>query len=482
MPRPNSNRATCWASALTFSLVSACSAGSTPALPARVILITCDTLRADRLGAYGYERDVSPSLDALASESVLFERAYSSAASTVPSVSSLLSGRLPDEIGVSGGNQTLMHPSVESLAEVAGKAGLIPGAVVSNWVLRVQPGHATAGVSQGFVFFDDKMDQLESDRAVAERRASGTTAVALAWLRERKQLGEESFFLWVHYQDPHGPYTPKDEFLESFEREAAEVSSEQLLPIKLGTNTSGRGQIPDYQIIDGEARAFPYLDRYDAEIRTFDEALGELLKELRDLEWFDSSLLVFTSDHGESLGEDDYWFCHGQSLADEVVRVPLIVRFPGASSELQPARRTDIASHLDIYPTVLEHLGLASSSSGSSLGSSLRAALPAERELFQNCGELGSRRRHKALISGAWRVVRPAGKAAPSLFNLNDELTPELNVAEENTERLREMLDRLEELEAAILPERDVIKRKANRRDEEMLRALGYAGDDEREQ
>ena len=482
MTRRILGRATSLAAAAALALVPACSSESSTESPRRVILITCDTLRADRLGAYGYERDVSPSLDALASESVLFERAYSSAASTVPSVSSLLSGRLPDEIGVSGGNQTLMHPSVETLAEVAGQAGLIPGAVVSNWVLRVQPGQATAGVSQGFVFFDDKMDQLESDRAVAERRAGGTTEAALAWLRERKQRGEENFFFWVHYQDPHGPYTPTAENLERFSRDAAGVSSKELLPIELGTNTSGRGQIPDYQIIDGEARAFPYLDRYDAEIRTFDDAVGELLGELRALDWYENSLLVFTADHGESLGEDDYWFCHGQSLADEVVRVPLIVRFPGASAELQPARRTEVASHLDIFPTVLEHLGLARSSSSPSLGSSLSDVLPADRQLFQNCGELGSRRRHSALVSGNWRVIRPAGKASPTLLDLNDELAPERDVAEEHAERLSEMLERLAEREAAIIPESDVLVRKANRRDEEMLRALGYAGDDDEEE
>ncbi|MFT7665454.1 MAG: arylsulfatase A-like enzyme, partial [Planctomycetota bacterium] len=303
------------------SLIVACNDASTQAPSKRLFLLTCDTLRADRLGAYGYDRPVSPNLDALADQSLLFERAYSSAASTVPAMSSLLSGRLPDEIGVSGGNQTLMHPGFVTLAELAGEAGLATGAIVSNWVLRRQPGRSDAGVSQGFGFYDDRMDQMEGVRAVPERRGDSTTLAATKWLRDRKRLGEDNFFLWVHYQDPHGPYDPSAQDLDLLQREAADAPAEETQTVKLGTNTSGKRQIPDYQIIDGEARPFFYLDRYDAEIRTFDRALGKLLDEIRSLGWFDNSLILFTADHGESLGENDYWFCHGQSLSDEVVRV-----------------------------------------------------------------------------------------------------------------------------------------------------------------
>ena len=255
-------------------VLAACGASAPAPLARRVILITCDTLRADHLGCYGFERPTSPNLDRFARESIVFDNAWSTAPKTTPAISALLTGRPPDEIGVTGGNQYLLPSGALTLAERAREKGLRTGAVISNWVLRAQPQYGGAGVQQGFEQFDDRMEVPEAVRGdVYERLAPATTDAAIGWLDERRTRGEDSFFFWVHYQDPHGPYRPPAEQLARFERPATD---EPELPV--GATQRGLGEIPAYQAIDAERRPEPYRVRYEAEIAYFDENLGRLFQ------------------------------------------------------------------------------------------------------------------------------------------------------------------------------------------------------------
>src|SRR6185436_46435 len=192
-------------------------------------------------------------------------------------------------------------------------------------------------------------------RDVYERLAPATTDAALGWLEERKAAGEDRFFLWVHYQDPHGPYRPPAELEARFERAATDEAE-----LAAGTTQRGLGQIPAYQVHDSERRPEPYRARYDAEIAYFDEHLGRLLDWLRASDWLIDALVVFTADHGESLGEHGYWFCHGENLHREVVRVPLVVRFPEGSAHVRGEPGSRIASpsgHMDLWPTIVAAFG-----------------------------------------------------------------------------------------------------------------------------
>jgi arylsulfatase len=153
----------------------------------RVILITCDTLRADRLGAYGYRLPTSPSLDAFAAESIVFDEAYTTAPWTKPALAALLTGRTPDEIGMADGNMCELSRDSTTLAEFASAAGYDTAAFVSNWMLRRSTGelHA-AGLAQGFDLFDDEMQTRELNRETSERDTRATTDAALEqWLAPR---------------------------------------------------------------------------------------------------------------------------------------------------------------------------------------------------------------------------------------------------------------------------------------------------------
>jgi len=389
-------------------LLGACRQGARPAR--NVILITCDTLRPDRLGVYGCERPTSPRLDAFAREAVVFDTAYSSAPWTRPALSSLMTGRYPEEVGAAPSNVRRMPAEVETLAERIAAHGIATAAVVSNGLLRrPPPEQGDVDLAQGFQDYDDRMTSREAHRDMPERGAAQTTDAALAWLDQHEAQGAAQFFLWIHYQDPHGPYTPPPSLAEAFDRPP---TSEPELP--LGKTMSGLRQIPFYQVLAGlggrpEQHPSVYRDRYDAEIAYFDSQLGRLLNGLALRAWWPDALVIVSADHGESLGEHEHWFCHGESVSLEAVRVPLIVRFPRGESgppakDVGGVRRVEaLAGHVDVWPTVLETLGLPiDGARGVSL---LRSAPPAERVLFQSFLPPDEKRLEWAATDGRWRAV-----------------------------------------------------------------------------
>jgi arylsulfatase len=311
-----------------------------------LLLVTVDTLRADRLGAYGSGLGLSPHLDELASESLVFSHAFSTASYTLPAVISLLTGRLPDELGIRA-NVSVFRGDVPTLATRLWNQGWSTGAVVSNAILKRR-----VGIHAGFERYDDALPQWERNRSVPERIAADTTDAALAMLESLHAEGDGPVFLWIHYQDPHGPYAPPPGYRERYlEPERRAPDGARRLPID--ESQVGDAGIPAYQRIGDEREVGFYRAGYDGEIRYVDEEVGRLLRSVRERELMDEPVVVFTADHGEGLGEDDYWFAHGEYLTDPIVRVPLFVRAPG----LAPARRDDVASLIDLVPTITRLVG-----------------------------------------------------------------------------------------------------------------------------
>ena len=460
--------------ALIACLTTSCTGD--PAPPAeRVILITCDTLRRDRLGVYGGASDTTPRLDAFATEATVFETAFASAPLTSPAIGSLLTGRRPDELGM-GTNKVLMPSEATTVAEVIKSAGLPTAAIVSNWVLRKRAGYEGAGVDQGFAYYDDRMQDAEVAReSVMERVAAKTTGAALAWLRERPS---DRFFLWVHYQDPHGPYTPPAEYVTWDEsRDGTDET-----PLPLGETQKGLRELPGYQALGDERRPAFYRSQYDAEIRYFDHELGRLLDGIEDEGLSGDALIIFTADHGESMGEHNWWFSHGQTLFRELVHVPLIVRFPaGARSPtgwtIDGVRRVDeLVGHVDLAATILEALGLdALPTHGTSL---LTERLSEERVLVQSLRLPDSPGRWEGLTDGRWRIVtHPRGELLFDLLRDPDESENRRTSDAAEVDRIRalhaETRRTLPPLAAGGTEET------LDAEGREAMKALGYAGEDE---
>ncbi len=442
----DARRTLVWAAALVAGCAPGDGQGSpgTPApaagpLPARrAVLLVCDTLRADRLGSLGSTSGATPNLDRLAGDSLAFERAYATASMTVPSMCSVMTGLYAADVGAVPGNTSMMPGEVETLAERLGDEGWVTGAVVSNYALRSWSDVlGDRSVWQGFDHYDHEMTDAEQNRpGQFERSAAATTAAAADWLRARARAGEDRLFLWVHYQDPHGPYTPPAEYERRFR---GPVRDDVRVPI--GQRNTAKERIPRYQAFGDEDRVDVYLQRYEAEVAAFDAALGELLDVLRELGWYDDSLIVFTADHGESLGEHGYWFGHGEHVHEEVVRVPLMLRLPGGRLPDWAAggRTTRLAGHVDLRPTVEQALGLAPTPGR---GVSLLEPPREGRVLLQRVFPSDANDGLCAVTDGAHRLLWRGEGDAPRLFDLRADPDELRDVAAERPEVVADLLAR----------------------------------------
>ncbi len=379
------HRAALVSSCLLTGLLLACARA--PDGPPNLLLLTVDTLRADRLGCYGGEPDVGVALCGLADDGVLFRWALASASHTAPSVASILTSRYPAQHGVVQAARSYLRPDLVTLPEVLRGAGYRTAAFVSNPVLNKR-----RRFDQGFEVFDAQMTRRERNRRKSfEREAEATTDAALRWA----ERATAPWFLWVHFQDPHGPYDPPGGSA------ARDAPGEPELPVM--PTHSGRGGIPAYQALPGLHTQRAYEARYLDEIRYLDGHVARLLAGLEALGPRPAVLL--TADHGEAFGEDGHYFAHGHSVGLDQIRVPLVWR-PARPGR---ARVVDTpVSLLDVAPTLLRAAGLESPASfaGRPLPLDPDAAPDPDRAIF------AEHRDRAAVVVGRAYFARDRGDTA----------------------------------------------------------------------
>jgi arylsulfatase A-like enzyme len=300
-----------------------------------VLLVTIDTLRADHLGIYAYMRNTSPRIDALARQGAVFDRAYTYWPKTRGSMAIMLTGRRPSQNGYSKAHPLLLDFN-PTLAGVLKEAGYVTAAAVDN------PNVAAAnGYAKGF----DTYRETWEDKALATEmdRTRAITADGIAFLKVA--AAERPFFLWLHYVNPHAPYAPPPPYDTAFLDASARTGP------RLRTVAGLHGGIPKQWAVPGQDRLGYYVAQYDGEIAAVDEQVGRVMDALRDSGAAGRTVVVLTSDHGESLGEHDYYFDHGEDVFEPSLAIPLIVVAPG----LKPGSRVDaFASTVDIVPTLLD--------------------------------------------------------------------------------------------------------------------------------
>jgi arylsulfatase A-like enzyme len=304
-----------------------------------VILVIVDTLRADHLPFYGYSRNTMPHLSSWVDEAVVFDNCSSPIPITTPAISSILTGLYPRNHGARNTGDVL-DDGLSTTAEVLREAGYTTAAFASiNGLLT------RLNVGQGFDLRDDRTLRPEEEgefewhtpegAEMWQRRANEVTDAALAWLESG---ATEPYFLLVHYFDPHAYYDPPPPFRDRFVAQG--------LPTPPGLR-SWWGDVTNL----GETIAL-----YDGEILTVDFHLDRLVRRLRQTGDWDRSLLVFTADHGESLGEHGH-MDHGEWLYEEQVRVPLVVRYP---QKVRGGRRIDDpVALIDLHSTILDLVGVS---------------------------------------------------------------------------------------------------------------------------
>lgn len=326
----------CGLAALPLLLLAGCGGGS-PADRPNVVIVTVDTLRADHLALYGYDHDTMPAVGRWAEDAVVFDNAVSPRGLTRPAYASMLTGLDPWRHGVRH-NFVKLHEDVTTLAERLRDAGYGTAGFVSNYVMVRE----LSGLDQGFETWDDFVDERPAQDVNHQRIAPRTLAAVLAWLRKKPP---EPFFLFVHFIDPHGPYTPPEDLEKLFARD------EELL--------LEPDQVPDIQMVDDSLDYWDYVARYDGEARRVDEAIEILLGELEERGILDDSIVIFVADHGESFGEHGIFFEHKWNLYEETNRVPLAILLPESMRRDQRKDRArTVASVTDITPTVLDLVGL----------------------------------------------------------------------------------------------------------------------------
>ena len=300
-----------------------------------MVLLTVDTLRPDHLSIYGYARNTDPNLARFAADGTVFLRAYTPRGKTTPSYASMFTGLYPYRHGLRTLGQGLAGAN-RTLAEILGRAGYTGHAFVSSTVMIAK----LSNLDQGFDEWDDRMPVREKNRANYQRLAhQSVSALLTAFARNRKPA-----FWFLHLIDPHSPYRPPGSFGGQFHGGSKR---------RVDARAIGRARR-----LDGADTLGDYVNAYDGEIAYADAELGRLLTALRESGTYDRALIIFTADHGESLGEHNSWFRHGENLHEESMRVPLIVKPPKRWLR-RPLRRWDGAvSLVDVVPTVLDYRGI----------------------------------------------------------------------------------------------------------------------------
>jgi arylsulfatase A-like enzyme len=287
-----------------------------------VLLVTVDTLRADHLSSYGYHLRTSPHIDTLARDGTRFERVYTTIPLTGPAHISLFTSRYPQETGVRRNGVAMPDDrQLVVLPQLLRANGYRAGAFVSGWPLTGRLTH----INEWFDHYDEELTRTYQ-MFNSSRWAEDVTPRALEWLKQNGKA-DKPFFLWVHYFDPHSPY----DFREHFH-----------------PTTASAGAVPQPKLTDEIRQRFR---DYDSEIAYTDHHVGKLLQAIDGMGLRESTLVVLTADHGESLGEHDY-VGHGRYLYENILRIPLIVRFPGKVPAGKVVKTP--VSLVDIAPTITE--------------------------------------------------------------------------------------------------------------------------------
>jgi arylsulfatase A-like enzyme len=414
-----------------------------------IILITVDTLRTDRLSAYGYGRPTSPHIDRLLERGLVFERARTIEPLTNPALASMVTGIDPHQHGATR-NGLRIEQGLDSLPKILERTGWDTAAFVSNWTLKDN----VSRLGEHFQLYEGVFTRRRWFGLInSEATAEDVTEAAVEWAEgQLRQRPGRPFLLWVHYVEPHAPYRFHSEFAE-----------------RLGI----------------DPRDPPPSDRYDTEIAAVDLQIGRLVDWLEARIVADNLLMFFAGDHGESLGEPGYWG-HGRYLYEPSLSIPMGLVWQG---RITPGRVTAPAVIHDVAPTVLELLGVEvpEQFTGFSWAAVIDGAEPpSDRGLCYQAhkgavhgARESDRARSKGLLSVGYVIderkeILRIKNNSHSLFDLLTDPGELDNLTTEDTAPTSELLRCLAQISDGLGALDRVATRKLDPEDVERLRALGY--------
>jgi len=361
------------------------------------LFISIDTLRADHLSCYGYEAINTPNIDALASGGIRFSKAYTPVPVTLPSHSTMMTGLFPIGHGVRNNGTFRLEDENLTLAEIFQQAGYRTGAFIGAFVLD-----SRFGLDQGFDVYDDQLGSGSDEKVLFynERPADEVVDSAIEWIKQKEN---RPFFAFIHCFDPHAPYAPPSPFREEYSK-----------------------------------------NLYDGEVKYVDEVMGRLFKTLKDMDLFDNTLICFTSDHGEGLGEHEEK-THAIFIYDATIHVPLIFHYP---EKITPGQVADQEVTLtDIFPTILDLLGFQSQPLVHGVPLLKDGTLP-QREFQMYCETFYPLYNHKwspleGLRTAEWKYIRAPRS---ELYHLAEDPRELNDLYDERPDMVKKMDKHLDEM------------------------------------
>jgi len=397
-----------------------------------VLLVTIDTCRSDRLGAFGRRAARTPNLDRLARRSAVFQRAYAHCPLTLPSHVSIFTGLEPASHGVRDNGIYRLGEEAVTLTDALRAAGYRTAAFIGGFPLA-----ARFGLAQSFDLYDDDLSvdpRPKQGFVYSERRAEYVTEAALRWVRAAP--ARRPLFLWAHYFDPHSAYAPPEPWDAAFAD-----------------------------------------DPYGGEIAYVDACFGRLLEGISEVRSLENFVVVVTSDHGEGLG-DHGEATHGIFVYEHAVRIPLLVAAPGG--RVPAGTVSEVVRHIDLVPTILDLVGLPALAGidGTSLLPLLDGRDEAPRIARFESFPLDYLYGWSKLFGGVAWPNKWIEAPRPECFDLRDNPRETRNLAEEKPDAVGPLRERVLEYAARRPEDAPARMRNLTSDEEARLRALGYLGDE----
>ena len=435
-----------------------------------VVLVSIDTLRADHLGTYGYTRETSPALDSLAQDSAVFLNTFSTSAWTLPSHASMLTSLFGFNHQIYY-NDERIGPSLATLADVLRQNRFFCAAFTGGVYIG-----SRYGFSKGF----DSFSERQGDFSVPDAAERAFQSVS-EWIGQNQ---DKNFFLFVHTYQSHSPYDCPAPYNSEFLGHDSQLQKVKILDY-LG------GREGTFKPLSEQERQ-DFIGLYDGEIRYTDERLIKpLLSRLKQLALYDRTMIIITSDHGEEFFDHGGWE-HGHTLYNELLKVPLIIKFP--NSKFRGKRIESIVSLVDVMPTVLEEMGI----DDKNLGLDGRSLLPLlEGEVREDRVFFADRKSRVTDTNTSQRITLNEGRMklilnkvfSPQeltfyhypppmtppveLYDLREDPVEKKNIADAQPDLARRLITQIDDLFRNARP-RQAAKTKMTKELEDQLRALGY--------
>lgn len=390
--------------------------------PFNVIFISIDTLRADHLGCYGYQRDTSPNIDKFAQQSLLFKNFFAVVPKTGPSMTSFFTGQYMQTHGVVDNNYLRASDTqsfVQLLPDDYQKAAFVANPVLSE----------ARGYAKGF----DKYQVGNFKNNMGEWGQGDITPNAINWLHSAKDKG--NFFLWLHYIDPHGPYIPPNEYRNLFVNDNYYDNSRKVpldyTPVEGINENYVLGAVPKYQRQGDIDTVDHYVAEYDAEIKYTDAEVGKVLDYIKKSNLSENTIVIITADHGESLGENNYYFEHGLLVNEGSIHIPLIINHPNIKG---PIAFEGLMQNTDIAQTLLSFLSTSKliSTDGIDFSKSIytKDSKVSLRNYIYSCTPYGYEDFHETIRDNQDKLVR-TNEQEYSFYDLTNDLKETRNIYHE---------------------------------------------------